>query len=307
MFSLEGQRIGDAWYFVEDDAIHAYFLVMPLEEQQSGWDIGHAVSRDLVHWTYVGPALTRGPKGSWDDKCLATGSVIRRDGKYWMAFTGHKYEGFFVQRIGMAVSDDLEHWEKLLENPTGGADAAYYEIVSTGQRTLTHWRDPFMLDTGEEVIQYVCARQTEGDETIRGTIGLARSKDMSRWEAMPPPEHDRMTEEMEVPQVYLIDDRYYLVFCTHEHLLAPAFKARFPGHTFRSTNYAMVGDSPLGPFHIRGTGEIMLEALPYGFYAGQLVLFRGTWFLLGTIRDDAYTAISAPLPVVADDTGIHVA
>ena len=50
----------------------------------------------------------RAAPGSWDDKNLATGSVIRRGGRYWMAFTGHKVgEPLFVQRVGMAVSDDL--------------------------------------------------------------------------------------------------------------------------------------------------------------------------------------------------------
>ena len=76
-----------------------------------------------------------------------------------MAFTGHKMdESLFVQRVGMVVSDDLLLWEKLPENPTSEGDPVHYELVSTGDRTLTHWRDPFLLDTGEEVIQYVCAR-----------------------------------------------------------------------------------------------------------------------------------------------------
>ncbi len=148
---------------------------------------------------------------------LATGSVIRRDSRYWMAYTGHKVDHpIFVQRVGMAVSDDLVRWERLPENPTSEADPAHYEIVSTGQRTMTHWRDPSLLDTGEEVFQYVCARRTDGDVTQRGTVGMARSTDMLTWEALPPPEHDAITEEMEVPQVYAIGGRYYLVFCSLE-------------------------------------------------------------------------------------------
>ena len=145
MFSLEGRWIGDAWYYEADDAVHMYFLTRP-GESEAGLDIGHAVSRDLVDWEYLGLALTRGAPGSWDDRNLATGSVIRRRGRYWMAFTGHKEgESLFVQRVGMAVSDDLVRWEKLPGNPTSEADPAHYEQVSTGQRTLTHWRDPFLL------------------------------------------------------------------------------------------------------------------------------------------------------------------
>ena len=51
------------------------------------------------------------------------------------------------------------------------------------------------------------------------------------WETLPPLEHDPIAEEMEVPQVYAIDGRYYLVFCTKEQWLSPPYKSRFPGHT----------------------------------------------------------------------------
>ena len=305
MFRLEGHRIGDAWYYAEGDTVHTWFIAMPLD-QETGWRIDHCVSSDLAHWEYRGTALEPGPADAWDGKSLATGSVIRQGGRYWMSYTGHKYEAAFVQRAGMAVSDDLTNWRKLPENPTSVADPAYYEIESTGQRQLTHWRDPFLLDTGNRVLQYVCARRTDGDVATRGSIGIARSVDMIRWETLPPPEHDRMTEEMEVPQVYFIEGRWYLVFCTHDFWLAPSFRDRFPGHPFRSTDYVMVGDSPLGPFRIHGTGEIMPEAPPGRFYASQLVEFRDQWYLLGTVGLDAESGISDPLPVVADETGIHV-
>ena len=306
MFRLDGHDIGDAWYYEADDAVHVYFLTKP-EASDGGWDIGHAATRDLVAWEYLGLALARGAPGSWDDKSLATGSVFSRDGRYWMAFTGHKLdEPLFVQRVGMAVSDDLVRWEKLPENPTSEADPAHYELVSTGRRTLTHWRDPFLLDTGEDVVQYVCARRTDGDISSRGTVGVARSTDMRSWESLPPLEHDRIAEEMEVPQVYAIDGRYYLVFCSHEQWLSPSYKSRFPGHAFRSTDYSMVGDSPLGPFRIHGTGEIIPTAPSPSRYASQIVRHDGEWFLLSTVRDGGgRTAVSDPVPIVADETGIH--
>ena len=305
MLRLPGQQIGDAWYYADGDEVHAFFQVLPLGAT-SGLQIGHAVSDDLVRWEYLGLALTTGPAGAWDDRNLATGCVIRRGGMFWMSYTGHKHESFFVQRAGMAHSEDLVHWEKLPQNPTTEADPRYYEIESTGQRTLTHWRDPFLLDAGDRVLQYVCARRRGGDETSRGSVGLAQSQDMIRWEVLPPPEHDRMTEEMEAPQVYHIDGRYYLVFCTHDYFLTPEFTARFPGHTFRSTDYAMVGDSPTGPFRIHGTGEIMPAVPPHWFYASQLVHWRGDWYLLGTQGRDEDSALSDPYPVVADETGLHV-
>ncbi len=67
-------------------------------------------------------------------------------------------------------------------------------------------------------------------------------------------------------------------------------------------------DSSLGPFHVHGAGEIMPEAPPVWWYASQLVRHGGEWSLLGAVRDDAgRTAVSDPMPVVADETGIHAA
>ena len=306
MLQICGHRIGDAWYYTEGDIAHAFFLSMPLD-RTTGWDIGHAVSANLVEWENCGLALQPGTPGTWDDKSLATGSVIRRGGTYWMAYTGHKWEDFFVQRVGLAFSDDLDTWEKLPENPTSQPDPAFYEIQSTGQRCLTHWRDPFIFDTGDRVLQYVCARRTVGDETLRGSIGLAQSSDMVNGETLPPPPHYRMTEEMETPQVYRIGSRYYLMFSTHDFWLAPSFKNRFPCLPFHSTDYAMVGESPRGPFHIHGTGEIIADAPPHRFYGSQLIEFNGRWFMLGTAGRDEGSRISDPLPVTADETGLHAA
>ena len=46
-----------------------------------------------------------------------------------------KLEG---ERVGMAFSEDLLHWEKRPESPTSEAAPDYYEITSPGQRILTH-------------------------------------------------------------------------------------------------------------------------------------------------------------------------
>ena len=92
---------------------------------------------------------------------------------------------------------------------------------------------------------------------------------------------------MEAPQIHEIGGRCYLVFCTKEQWLSPSYKSRFPVHTFRDTNYSMVGESPLGPFRLHGTGEIMSTGPPSSWYASQIVRCAGEWFLLSTVTDDA--------------------
>jgi len=310
MYVHEGHHMSDAWYFVDNDVVHMFYLSQPLGT--SGPPVvGHAVSDDLVGWERLAPALRTGPPGSWDDLRLCTGSVIKRDGRYWLAYSATNTtdsspaEMWRTQRVGLSVSDDLVTWEKLPGNPVTQAGPPRYEEMSTGQRKMVHWRDPFLFDDGDAVYQLIFARRADGDVATRGTVALARSIDMRTWEVLPPLEHDRVAEEMEVPQVYRIDGRWYLVFCTLGRFLSPDFAERFEGQLPERTNFSMVGDSPLGPFHIHGTGQIVRHGLDDYFYAAQLVNLRGKWYLLATVHDKEGERISDPVPVRADETGVH--
>lgn len=321
MLVVPGRYIGDAWFYVEGRTCHCFFLTapdtVPIAERWLHWDIGHAVSDDLVHWRDLGLALERGPAGAWDSAKLATGSVIRHGGRYWMAYTGHRQgEHPVVQRVGMAVSDDLTTWRKLPENPVTQADSRRYERIGSGSRTVGHWRDPFLFRRGEFIYHAVCARARTGDVATRGTVGLARSLDLRRWEVLPPLAIEAVAEEMEVPQIYAIDGRYYLVFCTQPRWLSPGFQARYPQHRWQPSDYCMVSESLFGPYHMGGSGEIIPtrgeKAPPVGErpYASQLVRWKGKWFLMGTVvrtvRGTGDDYVCDPLPVRAEENGLVI-
>ncbi len=311
MYTYEDHMMHDAWYFVDEStgAVHMYHLAEPLNGGPSF--VGHAVSHDLVTWERLPTALRPGPPGSWDDLRICTGSVLERDGRYWMAYsaTSHRdstlEEQYRVQRAGMAVSDDLTTWTRLPENPVTEAVAPHYEGMGTGQRRMHHWRDPFLFDSGDAVYQLVCARRDEGPTGSRGAVALARSTDMRTWDVLPPLEHDRISDEMEVPQLYRIGERWYLVFCTLGRFLTPEHAARFGDRLPERSNFSMVSDSPFGPFRVHGTGQIVEHDPDEVFYAAQLVEFKGEWHLLATAKDDRGERISDPVPVVADETGVH--
>ena len=83
-----GKRIGDTWYYVEENICHCFYLTCPdTQPRHQCWDIAHATSRDLIHWTKHGVVLPKGQAGEWDCSCLSTGSVIRFDTRYWMAYS----------------------------------------------------------------------------------------------------------------------------------------------------------------------------------------------------------------------------
>ena len=311
MFTLPGYTIGDAWFIVNAGLAHCFFCTSPPPDADWHWDIGHAVSRDLVHWEYVGLALTRGAGESWDSQTLSTGSVLRWNRCFWMAYSAlRRHENpptRKVHRVGLAVSDDLYTWTKYARNPVNERDPRLYERIGPIHKAYSQWRDPFLFQAGDRVYQYVCARSKPPDRNRRGTVGLASSRDMRTWQVEPPLHVDPIATELEVPQLYRIGGRYYLLFCTSTDRLLPVFKRRFPGHRFRNANFSMVGDSPLGPFRLHGTGEVLPADAPVQPYASRLVRWQGQWVLLGTARIGGTRYICDPIPVVATATGIVAA
>lgn len=291
--------IGDCWFYIENDLAHCFFLaasdIYPASERHFHWDIGHAVSRDLKNWDYAGIALKKGNNGAWDSKNLATGSIVKIDDKYLMAYTGHKKDECpEVQRTGLAISDDLFKWEKFDCNPVSEPDIKFYEFEGSGQRKFVHWRDPFLYVDKDTVYQFVCARKQPIGNHPGGIIGAARSSlsDLCRWEALPPVEVDPVTEELECPSIHFISGKYYLLFCTHPFLMSNEFKEKHGDYNFISTTYCMVSDKLLGPYRMHGTGEIITSEPRHFLYAAQLVDWKGELFILGT---DALNNISDPV------------
>jgi beta-fructofuranosidase len=306
---LSDRWIWDFWLVRDGRHHHVFYLQAPrsLEDPDlRHWNvsIGHAVSTDLRTWEVLPDALRPGPAGCWDDASTWTGSVVRFGDRWYMPYTGaSSRDAGLVQRVGLAESVDLVSWVKHPE-PVLEADPRWYELLD---RTAWHdqaWRDPWAYvdpDDGQ-VHLLLTARVPQGDARGRGVIGHARSSDLRTWEALPPLTAPMGFGQMEVPQLTLVGDRAYLLFCSDIGTQSDALRPTVPG----TGTYYLRGDGPRGPFPPESLAA--LSADPVGStYAGKLhqatdgSLVFLSW--LGTRPDGTFHgALSDPRPVeVADD------
>lgn len=279
--ALDDKWIWDFW-LVEDDRglFHVFYLQAPKslgDPDLRHWNvsIGHAVSPDLTDWTVKPDVMAPSPQPAWDDKSTWTGSVIQHNGRWYLFYTGtsHAEEGL-VQRVGMAWSDDLEHWEKHPE-PLIEADSRWYERL--GDMWFDEaWRDPwvFLGDDGY-FHALITARSNTGSKLDRGCVAHARSTDLFEWEVCEPITTPGGFGQLEVPQVHEIDGRHFLLFCCDDHLQSDERRAESGGGT---GTFYMSADGPLGPFAVSESRPLEVD-IAGSAYAGRMIDCDGVHYL----------------------------
>ena len=93
MYVPKDRYVWDFWVVSHEGRYHLFHLQAPRDlpdpELRHGLaSVGHAVSTDLIHWKNLGTALGPGPAGEWDDRAIWTGSVVEKDGLFYMFYTG---------------------------------------------------------------------------------------------------------------------------------------------------------------------------------------------------------------------------
>ena len=141
--------------------------------------------RDQRRSGALGPQGNRsGPSRapSWDDKTVWTGSTLRdNEGRWHYFYTGtSQAEDGKIQRIGHAIGDDLETWERVgdglcldLVGPVSDA----YETAWEGRWHDRAMRDPWVMKDpgGDGWLMYFTARVPIAMmSTMRGASGWRR-------------------------------------------------------------------------------------------------------------------------------------
>ena len=232
------KSLGDVDVLFHDGLYHLFHLVLPNHDY-----VAHAVSSDCFNWRRVENALFIGDPGSWDDSMLWTVHVSRdpqQPHRWRMFYTGLSRRDLgHKQRIGMAVSDDLYRWKKapvnwkdlrtaLPYNLPGrppqppfdfdpdscfplSARSEFYESNIREGRHWVSWRDPFYFRDGDRGWLLVAGRVNHGPVIRRGCVAVLEETEPGKFETRPPLHHPGVYDDVEVPNLFRIDDDYYLI------------------------------------------------------------------------------------------------
>lgn len=290
MIELPGKWIWDSWFARGDDGLwRAYFLQADAalgDPDLRHWNvsIGHATSRDLTNWTHLGAAFAPAKAPAWDDYTIWTGCVVRGDDRRWNLFyTGtSRAEKGLKQRIGRMVGDDMSNWTRAGDSPVLDLSGELYEEYAPGRWHDRAMRDPWVIrdPDGTGWLMFFTARIPPGPEeaNARGAIGLASSPNLAEWTLLPPVFTGGFGQ-LEVPQVFARNGRWYCLFCTAAEHWSSARVAAHPGRPVSGTHY-LLADHPRGPWRI-APGPFLDGDFPCRRYAGRIVEDGEKLLLLG--------------------------
>jgi len=316
VLSLENQWVWDSWYAHDGARWHAWFLKADKslgnpELRHFNVSQGHAVSDDLKNWHHLGTSLAPAPEPAWDDMVTWTGSVLRDEQGLWHLFYtgGRRSEQALYQRIGHATSHDLHNWTRVGDGlclDMTGPNATFYEA----EHQRGHWHDRAMRDpwvirdpAGEGWLMYFTGRAsgiTEGNAA--GAIGLATSRDLMHWE-LQPPVFTGGYGQLEVPQVFTVNGRWYCLFCTAAEHWSEARIAE-TGMTPVTGNHYLIAEHPRGPWRI--APGFLDGANPCRRYAARILQTEEGLVIIGfddNGRDAFVGQIRDPEPVHVDAAG----
>jgi beta-fructofuranosidase len=277
---LKDKWLWDFWFAQDGSDYHVFYLQAPntLEHEAKrhfNVSVGHAVSKDLKEWTVLEDALKPSDDpNAFDNYTTWTGSIIKHKNLWYMFYTGSmKQEKGLVQRIGLATSQDLIHWQKHPQQPLIQADPRWYELLDLNSWHDQAWRDSWIVQDEMGLFHaFITARQKDGPADARGVIGHAVSEDLLEWQVLPPVTEAGDFGHMEVPQLVKIHDKYYLLFSVGHGQYSKARKAR--GGALQTGTHYLVADNPLGPF--RYLTDTFLSGDEQGsLYSGKLIQDAG--------------------------------
>lgn len=133
---------------------------------------GHATTRDFLAWETHEACFFIDVRG-WDHGHVFAPYVIAHGGRHWMFYTGVATDN--TQRIGVATSADLFHWERAGDRPVIRPEEYGWAFCPTSGGAAC--RDAHVIPHGGGFQLYYTAVQKHG----HGCVARASSRDLLHW------------------------------------------------------------------------------------------------------------------------------
>ena len=305
----------DAWFLLEGETWHQFQLAGPCPwDLDKPWPplnepdrtthkgveqgIHHSVSKDLITWEDRGIVLTVGPIGAWDDGLIYTGNIAKHDGKYYLFYTGipreHRPDAPCLTPIGVAVSEDLVHWEKHPRNPVLTPDPKYYNPNGD-------WRDCIFYRDEAAGWWYavVTATAATDEHAAQGQcIGLARSRDLIAWECLPPiAGSTRYDLGLENPFLFQREGVWYTGHSMYGRFFSERWREEHPDEVAEGGLYYFTAPTMTGPYTLRGGPGLQPDP---PIYACQIISWKGERLLMHRGPDRWATALPKRIAFLDD-------
>lgn len=252
-FAEPGGALIDHSFVIKNDELHVFY-----NRGYIGYDwperfvdsIGHAVSKDLLHWDIKPPVLAA-QKGGHDDYQVWSPGVIEHDNCYWMFYTGVNYN--VAQAPCLAKSTDLYHWERSGPSPlfTPGKWCPWSaDKWSDGRDGMV-----FSDDDGTFYMYYCSGCLTE-DGSYATAMGIASTKDLYTWTDEGYFQLAQCKASPESPFVIKHNGIYYMFYTNCEN---------------QGTNYA-TSTNPI-------SGWVEHDQIIPGVSCSEVFEFKGKWYI----------------------------
>ena len=245
-----------------DGKYHLFYQYHPYDSHWGPMHWGHAVSEDMLTWTYLPAALA--PDEFYDkDGCFSGSAITLKDGRHLLMYTGVVKE--FMSGVGyadvqtqcLAVGDGLDY-EKYKKNPI----LDEHDLPEGCSRF--DFRDPKMFMGSNGVYYCVCVNR---DENGSGQLVLFSSEDGFDWKFKKVliKNNDRYGRMWECPDFFELDGKWVLLVSPMDML-----PENFEYHNGNGT-VCLVGEMDEVNFDFKEEGN---QAIDYGidFYATQTLV-----------------------------------
>ncbi len=161
-------EVGGTWHLYHIAGTPGVSCCLPGNEI---W-FGHASTKDFVTWETHEPCFFINP-GGWDHGHVFAPYVLSHGGKHWMFYTGVATDN--TQRIGVATSTDLQHWQRVGDRPVIRPEEYGWAFCPTTGGAAC--RDPHIIAHEGGWQMYYTAVLKDG----RGCVARASSRDLLTW------------------------------------------------------------------------------------------------------------------------------